>query len=289
MFPRLPARLTPVRSAAGAAALAAILVLPGMARALDEVPFITSPDHVTLEMLRIAGVGPRDHVIDLGSGDGRIVITAARRFGASGLGVEIVPELVARSRQAAAVAGVSDRVKFEEQDLFKTDLSRATVVTMYLLPEFNLRLRPALLALKPGTRIVSHDWDMGDWKPDKTTVLPVPDKPVGLDKTSRVHLWTVPGRVEGLWCGAGPLSSYALRLKQQYQEVRGTLTRRERTWQVEGRLTGQRLLTGPTHIGRLELEREGDRLRMVGGDGMAVLAKGTSFVPGRDGVCPGQR
>ncbi|HSI54544.1 MAG TPA: class I SAM-dependent methyltransferase, partial [Ramlibacter sp.] len=117
----------------------------------EEVPFITSPDNVTLEMLRIANVGARDHVIDLGSGDGRIVILAAKRFGATGLGVEIDPTLVQRSKRSAQDAGVGDRVTFREQDLFATDLSAATVITMYLLPEFNLRLRPSLLALKPGT------------------------------------------------------------------------------------------------------------------------------------------
>jgi SAM-dependent methyltransferase len=106
-------------------------------------------------MLQLAAVGPRDHVIDLGSGDGRIVITAARRFGASGLGVEIVPELVQRSRANARTAGVADRVEFREQDLFRTDLARASVITMCLLPAVNLQLRPRLLALAPGTRLVN--------------------------------------------------------------------------------------------------------------------------------------
>ncbi len=258
---------------------------PAAVHAMDEVPFITSPDNVTLEMLRLARVGPDDHVIDLGSGDGRIVITAARRFGASGLGVEIVPDLVAQSQQAAAAAGVADKVRFAVQDLFQTDLSRATVITMYLLPEFNLRLRPALLALKPGTRIVSHDWDMGDWKPDQTTVVPVPDKKVGLEKSSKVHQWTVPARVEGLWCGAGPLASYTLRLQQQYQEVKGSLARREKTWDIQGRMAGDRLTTEPPPVGRLELQRAGERLKMVGGDGLIALARGTSFTAARSGRC----
>jgi SAM-dependent methyltransferase len=162
------------------------------AQAGEEVPFITSPDNVTLEMLRLANVGPGDHVIDLGSGDGRIVILAARRFGATGLGVEIDPRLVEESRRNAREAGVADRVEFREQDLFQTDLGKATVITMYLLPEVNLQLRPRLQALKPGTRIVSHDWDLGDWKPDQTSLVPVPDKQVGLERSSRVHLWVVP-------------------------------------------------------------------------------------------------
>jgi hypothetical protein len=118
--------------------------------AQDEVPFITTPDQVTLAMLELAGVGPADHVIDLGSGDGRIVITAAKRYGARGLGVEIVPELVRKSRELARLAGVQEWVEFREQDLFATDLSRASVVTMYLLPAVNLQLRPRLPRARPG-------------------------------------------------------------------------------------------------------------------------------------------
>jgi SAM-dependent methyltransferase len=159
-----------------------------------DVPFVVTPDHVTRAMLDLAGVKPGDFVIDLGSGDGRIVITAARHYGARGLGVEIVPDLVDRSREAARIAGVTDRAEFRVQDLFATDLSPATVITMYLLPDVNLQLRPRLLALKPGTRIVSHDWDMGDWKPDRMITLDVPDKLYGREKVSRIYLWTVPPR-----------------------------------------------------------------------------------------------
>ena len=131
-------------------------------------------------------------MIDLGSGDGRIVITAAKRFGASGLGVEIDPALVAKSIENARRAGVEAKAKFVEQDLFKTDLAAATVVTLYLLPDVNLKLRPSLLALKAGTRIVSHDWDMGDWKPDRSITLKADSKKIGLKKESDVHLWVVP-------------------------------------------------------------------------------------------------
>ena len=159
-----------------------------------DVPFVVTPDHVTRAMLELANVKPGDFVIDLGSGDGRIVIVAARHYGARGLGVEIVPDLVEKSRDNARRAGVAERVEFREQDLFETDLSRATVITMYLLPDVNLKLRPRLQALKPGTRIVSHDWDMGDWKPDRMVTIDVPDKPYGLEKVSRLYLWTVPPR-----------------------------------------------------------------------------------------------
>jgi SAM-dependent methyltransferase len=175
-----------------AAAVAALLSFSPPASSLSEdVPFVVTPDNVTLEMLKLANVGPRDYVVDLGSGDGRIVIVAAKRFGARGMGVEIVPELVARSRENARKAGVEDRAEFREQDLFATDLSKATVVTLYLLPEVNLQLRPRIQALKPGTRIVSHDWDMGDWKPDRTIEVDAPDKPVGREKKSRIHLWVI--------------------------------------------------------------------------------------------------
>ena len=251
----------------------------------EEVPFVTSPDNVTLEMLRLANVGPTDHVIDLGSGDGRIVILAAKRFGASGLGVEIVPDLVASSRRSARDAGVAERVSFREQDLFATDLPEASVVTMYLLPDVNLKLRPALLALKPGTRIVSHDWDLGDWKPDHTSVLAVPDKAVGLEKSSRVHLWTVPAPVAGLWCGTGPLRDFSLRLAQRYQEVEGTLTRRDRVRTIEARMHGARLQTQSTRHGALELERVGSELRIVDGDGALALARGTAFRPAQGDRC----
>jgi SAM-dependent methyltransferase len=202
---------------------------------MEEVPFITTPDHVTVAMLELAGVGPRDHVIDLGSGDGRIVITAARRFGARGLGVEIVPELVARSIANAQLAGVSERASFRTQDLFDTDLAPATVVTMYLLPEVNLALRPRLLALAPGTRIVSHDWDLGDWRPDRTLTLAVPQKTIGLEKTSQLHLWTVPARVQGLWCGTAGL---VMHLTQQFQVLTGELTQGAERWHFSGRVDG---------------------------------------------------
>lgn len=195
------------------------------ARAQEEVPFITTPDNVTVAMLELAGVKANDHVVDLGSGDGRIVITAARRFGATGLGVEIVPDLVVRSREFAHRAGVASRTEFRQQDLFAPqtagDLARATVVTMYLLPDVNLQLRPQILKLAPGTRIVSHDWDMGEWEPERTLVLDVPDKAIGREKKSRVHLWIVPASAHGLWCAPGA----TLEVTQRFQRVSATMIR----------------------------------------------------------------
>jgi len=168
-----------------------LLLAPSAFSLSEDVPFVVTPDNVTLELLKLANVGPNDYVIDLGSGDGRIVIVAAKRFGARGLGVEIVPDLVRQSRENARKAGVEARAEFREQDLFETDLSKASVVTLYLLPEVNLQLRPRLQKLKPGTRIVSHDWDMGDWKPDRTIEVDAPGKTIGREKKSRIHLWVV--------------------------------------------------------------------------------------------------
>jgi predicted RNA methylase len=133
----------------------------------EEVPYIRTPQAVVDKMLDLAEVGPDDFLIDLGSGDGRIVITAAQQRGARGFGVELDTSLVESSNEAARKAGVAERARFFARDLFDTDIREASVLTLYPLPEVNLQLRPRLLAqLKPGTRVVSHDWDMGEWQPD---------------------------------------------------------------------------------------------------------------------------
>jgi len=262
-------------SSLAAAALAASFA--AHAQFADEVPFITSPDNVTLEMLSIAGVKRGDHVIDLGSGDGRIVILAAKRFEATGVGVEIDPALVEKSKASARAAGVADKVDFLVQDLFKTDLAPATVITMYLLPEFNLQLRPAILALKAGTRIVSHDWDMGDWAPDRTTVLPVPDKVVGREKSSKIHVWTVPAQVEGLWCATGLLRGASIRLTQKYQNFSGTLAWRDRTRELAGTINGTEMRTPAGRHGELILQASGDVLAIVSAKGNLAPAQGEMF------------
>ena len=166
-------------------------------------PFVVSPEEVVDRMLRIADVGTGDYVIDLGSGDGRIVIGAAKR-GARAFGIDIDPTLVAKARENAKAAGVDDRAEFASQDLFDTDLADASVITMYLLPEVNLKLRPKLLTLKPGTRLVSHDWNMREWEPDETIELRTPEKPVGLGGKSRIHLWIVPADARGKWVADVP-------------------------------------------------------------------------------------
>jgi len=206
----------------------------GPAGALDEVPFVTTPQPVATAMLRLAAVRPEDTVLDLGSGDGRIVIAAAAQFGARGLGVELSPELVQRSRDDAARAGVAERAQFRVQDLFETDLSVATVITMYLLPEVNLQLRPKLLALAPGTRIVSHDWDLGDWHPDRSIVVEAPDELMGLHKHSLLRLWIVPARLAGQWCAG----EHALQLQQTFQMLSGHWLHGASRWPINSRIEG---------------------------------------------------
>jgi SAM-dependent methyltransferase len=151
-----------------------------------EVPYVPTHERIVAEMLKVANVKKSDVLYDLGSGDGRIVITAAKRFGTRGVGVDIDPVRVKEARENAVKAGVTDRVKFLQQDLFETDIREATVVTLYLLPEVNLRLRPKLLSdLKPGTRVVSHNYDMGDWTPLKTLQVHVPEE-------HTIYYWVVP-------------------------------------------------------------------------------------------------
>ena len=176
------------------------------------VPYVPTPQVTVDEMLRVANVGPQDFVLDLGSGDGRIVVTAAKKFGARGLGVDLDWRLVEQSEANARQAGVEDRAKFLEQDLFKADLGQATVITLYLFPAIMLKLRPQLLGLRPGTRIVSHDFDLGDWKPDQKTTV-----------RKSVFLWVVPAKVAGRWHArltVPPIERLLdLELTQRYQEV----------------------------------------------------------------------
>ena len=203
-------------------AAAALAFLPAPAH--SQVPFVPTPLDVVHRMLTLAKVGPNDYVVDLGSGDGRIVREAAREFGARGFGVEHDPELVARSQELARREGIADKVTFMAQDLFETDLSDATVVTMYLFPAINLKLRPLLLKqLKPGTRIVSHDFDMADWAPDATAKLYSKEKYGATGGDSTIYLWLVPADVAGRWTwrleiGGQPLD-YELTATQRYQKV----------------------------------------------------------------------
>jgi len=183
------------RTMLGAMLAAPLACRPGVAPAQPfvelDTPYVTTPQNVVDAMLELAGVGPSDRLIDLGSGDGRIVVTAARRWGTPGVGYDIDPRLVALARDNARKAGVERLARFDVEDVFVADLSSASVITLYLLPDVNLKLRPRLRALRPGTRIVSHDWDMGDWTPQRAIEVDAPDKTVGLRKASRLFLWTV--------------------------------------------------------------------------------------------------
>src|SRR3990172_7580430 len=194
------------------------------AKITEETPYVQSPKVVVDTMVEGGGVGGSHFVIDLGSGDGRIIIEAAKRFGARGLGIDYDERLVKLATDNAARAQVSGHVRFVQQDIFKSDFSAASVIAMYLLPEYNMVLRPRFLALKPGTRIVSHDYAMGDWKPDAEKTVPVPDKPVGAKKESAIYFWVVPARVDGRWRSRLPQGgrSVEFELRQQFQELSGT-------------------------------------------------------------------
>jgi SAM-dependent methyltransferase len=184
------------------------------------VPFVATPREIVERMLRMADVKAGDTLIDLGSGDGRIVIEAARR-GAEGLGVDIDPSLVRLATENAKAAGVSALARFETRDIFETDLSGASVVAFYLLPEFNAKLQPRLLALKPGTRIVSHDGGIGDWPADERLEMRAPEKPVGVGGMSRVELWIVPADARGRWVAEVPQHGGRWRfdIAQRFQEL----------------------------------------------------------------------
>jgi SAM-dependent methyltransferase len=179
-------------------------------------PFITTPMDVVEHMLRLAGTTARDTVIDLGSGDGRIVIAAARRFGARGIGIEIDGKLVRQSRENALLAKVADRVSFIEGDVLSADLSKASVVTVYLLPSLLGKLQQRFIyELQPGTRVVSHAFSMAGWKPDRIEHMQVSEPHPRQGDDSLLYLWVVPAEARGAWRGGG----WQLRIDQSYQEI----------------------------------------------------------------------
>jgi len=234
-----------VLAALAAACLAAV---PAGAQDYGDTPYVQTPQNVVDKMLEVAKVGPKDFVIDLGSGDGRMIITAAKKHGARGFGVDLDRRLVTLSNRLAAKAGVSDRAVFYERDIYQTDVSPASVVTIYLLPEVNLMMRPILLSkLKPGTRVVSHDYDMGEWPPDLSFTMDAPGKPVGREQKSKVFYWVVPGRAAGRWlwqasADGGAPRPFELALNQNFQTIEGTLTTDGKTVPIEEtRLVGDQL------------------------------------------------
>jgi SAM-dependent methyltransferase len=200
-----------------------------------DVMWVPTLDGLVMQMLEAAAVTPEDLVYDLGSGDGRIPIWAARRFGARAVGIEYDPKLSALAQRNAERAGVTDRVRMIHGDIFREDFSAATVLTLYLGQALNLKLRPTILRMKAGTRVVSNLFDMGDWEPDRT--LRTPDQ-------NPVFVWIVPASVAGEWTlDASPLGAARLRLEQQFQRVRGVLAALGGGGAIalEGRLDGARL------------------------------------------------
>jgi SAM-dependent methyltransferase len=209
---------------------------PVVGQAGKDVIWVPTPPFLVERMLRMAQVTANDFVIDLGSGDGRIAIAAARDFSARSMGLEFNPDMVALSRRDAERAGVSARATFREADIYKTDFSEATVLTMYLLPNINLDLRPIILRMKPGTRVVSHQFNMGDWSPDDTS-----------DLSGRMaYLWIVPARVEGKWtldAPSAPAGGFTLSIRQEFQRISGQAG------------------PGKTTFGLREASLKGDRVR----------------------------
>ena len=195
-----------------------------------DVIWVPTPQALVDKMLDMAKVTPKDYVIDLGSGDGRTVSTAAKR-GAKALGIEYNPDMVELSKRSAAKEGVSDRASFVKADLFESDFSQAQVITMFLLSSINLKLRPKILDLKPGTRIVSNTFDMADWKDDETATLP------GCNSWCTARLWIVPAKVEGTW----NLAQGELTIKQTFQNISGTLKSGNAVTPITGKLTGEQI------------------------------------------------
>jgi hypothetical protein len=207
--------------------LAAFLLASAVAAAQGEPertggPYVPTPQVVVDQMLRVANVGANDYVIDLGSGDGVIVLTAAQRYQARGMGVDIDPELVKLANAEAARLGIADRAKFQVTDVFKADLSRASVVTLYLLPGMMIDLRPKIFnELKPGTRVVSHDYHFDDWRPDDSVTFDVPEKEkINGTPRATVYLWLIPARIGGRWTvQVEGGETYDVTWRQNYQSV----------------------------------------------------------------------
>ena len=221
-------RSSAVNRVCGMAAGLALAAGAALAQPAADVVYVPTPQPVVDRMLQMARVGEHDFLIDLGAGDGRILITAARRYGARGFGVDTDPERVREANAAAARAGVAEKVRFAERNLFEQDIRGASVVALYLMPEVNLRLRPKLLAeMRPGARVVSHDYHMGDWFPDATLTVESPGKVEGTPGVSEIYVWVIPAAVSGKWSfrawTGGAERKGELALVQRYQHVGGAL------------------------------------------------------------------
>jgi len=221
----------PIMTAGGVAqAQPAKQYTPEVGQEGKDVVWVPTPQALVDKMLDMAKVTPQDYVIDLGSGDGRTVITAAKR-GAKAHGIEYNPDMVELSKRNAAKEGVSDKATFAKADLFESDFSQAQVITMFLLTSINAKLRPKILDLKPGTRIVSNTFDMGEWKPDETAKIS------GCESWCTAHLWIVPAKVNGTW----KLPQGELTLKQTFQMISGTLKNGNVITPISGNLNGDQI------------------------------------------------
>jgi hypothetical protein len=217
---------------------------PQVGQAGKDVVWVPTPQDLVDKMLDMAKVTPKDFVIDLGSGDGRTVITAAK-LGARAMGIEYNPDMVELSIRNAAQAGMSDKATFIKADIFESDFSKATVLTMFLLPDINLRLRPKILGLKPGIRVVSNSFTMGDWEADENVTLAS-----GCISWCTAYLWIVPAKVEGTW----RLPEGELSINQTYQKISGSLKSGAKSTAIAGKLTGDQIsfaAGGAVYTGRV--------------------------------------
>jgi SAM-dependent methyltransferase len=191
---------------------------PHVGQAGKDVIWVPTPDEVVERMLRMAQVTPNDYVVDLGAGDGKIAIMAAKKFGARAMGIEYNPDMARHAQRNAEKAGIASRARIVQGDIFVTDFTQATVLTMYLLPALNLKLRPQILAMRPGTRVVSHSFNMDDWEPDESSSM----------DGRRAYYWVVPAKVAGTWSleltGGGAAEKSELTLEQRYQKLEGTVS-----------------------------------------------------------------
>ena len=233
-----------------------------------DVVYVPTPQIVVDEMLMMAKVNAKDYLIDLGSGDGRFVITAAKKYGARALGVDLDTFLLKLANENARKENVTDRVTFREQNLFETDISDATVVSTYLLPEMNLRLRSKILRLKPGTRVVAHDYSMGDWFPDGQKTLVVPEKKVGNPGLSYLYYYVVPALAAGTWQSqvnvGGRDVPYEFNIEQFFQMIDGPARAGGAAGEIRGKITGEEVNVTISPKSGQKLERHVFQGRIAG-------------------------
>ncbi len=221
---------------------------------VGDVVYVPTPQIVVDEMLAMGKVNKNDYLIDLGSGDGRLVITAAKKHGAKALGVDLDTYLLKIANENARKENVTERVTFREQNLFETDIAEATVISTYLLPEMNLKLRSKIMKLKPGTRVVAHDYSMGDWYPDEQKTLVVPEKKVGNPGISYIFSWVVPALVAGKWQSQitvdGKAMPYEFDVEQFFQNIDGGAKAAGVPGEMRGKMTGEQVKFSLTSKGQ---------------------------------------